>query len=146
MGRVKGLQEREKTKILKGTAFEIYRFMLTADRPLGAREIQRALNLSSPSVAQHHLLRLARAGFVKHELGNYVVDKVMLDNCVKIGRFIIPRYLFYTLLAAFALLFELTFLQPNSFYQEYFFSVGLTVTFLLVFCYETFKMWRKNSL
>jgi hypothetical protein len=120
--------------------------MLTTDRPLGVREIQRELNLSSPSVAQHHILRLERAGFVKREAGSYVVDKVILDHCIKIGHFIIPRYFFYTLLAAFALLFELTFLQPNAFYQEYFFSVGLTITFLAVFCYETIKVWRNNSL
>lgn len=120
--------------------------MLKTSKPLGIREIQRALSLSSPSVAQHHLSRLESIGLVKHEMGGYVVNKVMLQNCIRISRFIIPRYFFYCILSVFALLFELTFLQPNVLYQEYFFSLILTIVFLLIFCYETVKIWLKGSL
>jgi predicted DNA-binding transcriptional regulator len=143
---VKRLTEKESTDILKGNALDIYRLMLKNSKPLGIREIQRALNLSSPSVVQHHLSRLESVGLVKHEMGSYVLNKVMLQNCIKISRFIIPRYFFYTLLSVFALLFELTYLQPNVLYQEYFFSVILTIVFLMIFCYETIKVWLKGSL
>jgi LexA DNA binding domain len=120
--------------------------MLKTSKPLGIRELQRALSLSSPSVAQHHLSRLESVGLVKHEMGGYVINKVMLQNCIKISRFVIPRYFFYCLLSVFALVLELTYLQPNVLYQEYFFSVILTIVFLFIFCYETVKVWRKGYL
>jgi predicted DNA-binding transcriptional regulator len=40
------LDEKESSDALKGTALEIYRFMLKANKPIGVREVARALNLS----------------------------------------------------------------------------------------------------
>ena len=87
--------------------------MLKTKKPLGIREIQRALKLSSPSVAQYHLTRLESAGFVKKEAGNYVIDRITLDSCVKISRFLIPKYLFYSVFAGVALIVDLVFLVPR---------------------------------
>ena len=143
---VRGLTDKESTDILKGTALDIYRFMLKTRKPLGIREIQRALNLSSPSVAQYHLLKLEHAGLVKREMGDYVINKVLLESSIKISRFIVPRYLFYSMFAAVVLLIEVTFLKPDFLYREYFFAVIATVIFLLIFCYETAKVWLKGSL
>lgn len=140
------LTEKESTDVLKGTALNIYRLMLKTNKPLGVREIQRALNLSSPSVAQHHLSRLESVGLIKREWGNYVINRVMLENCVKISRFLIPRYFFYSLFAAIVLVLELTVLQPNVLYQEYVFSVIAAIIVIVIFCYETIKVWRKGSL
>jgi DNA-binding transcriptional ArsR family regulator len=120
--------------------------MLKTSKPLGIREIQRALNLSSPSVAQYHLLKLEHAGLVKREMGDYVINKVLLESSIKISRFIVPRYLFYSMFAAVVLLIEVTFLKPDFLYREYFFAVIATVIFLLIFCYETAKVWLKGSL
>jgi DNA-binding Lrp family transcriptional regulator len=131
---------------LKGTSREIYRLLLKNDEPLGIREVQRALNLSSPSVAQYHLNKLERAGLLKREKGNYTVNKVLLENCVKISRFLIPRYLFYSVFAAVILILELTWLRPVDFSREYFFSTAATAIFVVIFCYETAKAWRKGSL
>jgi DNA-binding transcriptional ArsR family regulator len=143
---VRGLTDKESTDILKGTALDIYRFMLKTSKPLGIREIQRALNLSSPSVAQYHLLKLEHVGLVKREMGDYVINKVLLESSIKISRFIVPRYLFYSMFAAVVLLIEVTFLKPDVLYREYFFAVIATVIFLLIFCYETAKVWLKGSL
>jgi DNA-binding transcriptional ArsR family regulator len=143
---VRGLTDKESTDILKGTALDIYRFMLKTSKPLGIREIQRALNLSSPSVAQYHLSKLEHVGLVKREMGDYVINKVLLESCIKISRFIVPRYLFYSMFAAVVLLIEVTFLKPDVLYREYFFAVIATVIFLLIFCYETAKVWLKGSL
>jgi predicted DNA-binding transcriptional regulator len=41
----------ESSDVLKGTALDIYRLLLRSRKSLGIREIQRALKLSSPSVA-----------------------------------------------------------------------------------------------
>jgi DNA-binding transcriptional ArsR family regulator len=120
--------------------------MLKAKKPMGVREVARALNLSSPSVAQHHLSRLERMGLVKREWGNYLVNKVVLENCIKISRYLIPRYFFYTLFFTIVLGVELTALRPNIIYQEYVFSVLSTIVAVVIFCYETIKVWRKGSL
>ena len=64
--------------VLKGTTAEVYRFILTVGKPVGVREVQRALNLSSPSLALYHLSKLEEVGLLKRENGNYVVDKVVL--------------------------------------------------------------------
>ncbi|MEM2099370.1 MAG: ArsR family transcriptional regulator [Candidatus Bathyarchaeia archaeon] len=116
------------------------------NRPLGIREIQRALNLSSPSQAQYHLNKLEEAGLLKREIGNYVINKVLLENCVRISRFLIPRYLFYSVFAIAILLIEVVLLRPVVLNREYFLFVAATLIFVLIFCYETVRVWLKGSL
>lgn len=143
---IRDLPEDESSDVLKGTALDIYRLLLRSRKSLGIREIQRALKLSSPSVAQYHISKLEHAGLLKKEAGNYTVDKLILENCVKISRFLIPRYLFYLSFAITILLIELTVLRPLVFNGEYFFYVSVTALSVLVFLYETIKVWRKGSL
>jgi predicted DNA-binding transcriptional regulator len=131
---------------LKGTALDIYRLLLKTQKPLGIREIQRTLNLSSPSVAQYHLAKLENEGLLKREAGNYVVDKVLLDNCIKISRFIVPRYLFYSIFAIVAFLVELLFLRPPTITREYFFFISITGLFATILLYETAKIWNSDRL
>jgi hypothetical protein len=120
--------------------------MLRNQKPIGIRELQRALKLSSPSVAQYHLSKLEQAGLVRKEMGDYVINKVILDSCIKISRFIVPRYLFYTVLAVVILIMQLTLIRPDVLYKEYYYSVLATLIFLSIFCYETVKVWVKGSL
>ena len=131
---------------MKGTTLDIYRLILKTNKPLGIREVQRMLNLSSPSVAQYHLAKLEQAGLVKREVGNYVVNRVLLDSCVKINRFLIPRYLFYSVFSAVILVLELTILQPAVLSSEYVFFTLATVIFLAIFCYETIRARLKGNL
>jgi DNA-binding transcriptional ArsR family regulator len=140
------LTAKESNDILKGTTLDIYRLLLTTSKPVGIREIQRELSLSSPSVVQYHLVKLEHAGLLKREKDNYVINKVVLENYIKISRFLIPRYLFYSVFAAVVLLIELTLLRPAVLNREYFFSMAATVIFVLIFSYETIKAWLKGSL
>ncbi len=140
------LSKDELSDLLKGTALDIYRLLLTSRRPLGIREIQRALNLSSPSVVQYPLTKLEHAGLIKREAGNYVINKVILENCIKISRFLIPRYLFYTVFMAAVLSIELLLLRPLVINHEYLFYITVTFLALLIFCYETVRIWVKGSL
>jgi hypothetical protein len=48
------------------------------------REVQRALNLSTPSLAAYHLAKLEDAGLIKKEKGTYVINKVVLEDYIKI--------------------------------------------------------------
>ncbi len=138
--------EEETDDVLRGTTLDVYRFLLKARKPLGIREIQRALNLSSPSVAQYHLTKLEQTMFLKRQGGNFVVNKVMLENCIKISHFLIPRYLFYSIFSMMILLIELTFLRPFVVSREYFFFMSATSIFFIIYCYETVKVWRKGRL
>jgi len=132
--------------ILKGTTLDIYRLMLKSNKPLGIREVQRALELSSPSVAQYHLSKLEQAGLVKRDIGNYVLNRVLLDSFVKVNRFLIPRYLFYSVFCTVILVLELTILRPAEFNPYFYFYSTATFVFLLIFCYETVRVWLKGNL
>jgi DNA-binding transcriptional ArsR family regulator len=138
--------EKEAKDALKGTALDIYRLMLIRNKPFGIRELQRALDLSSPSIVQHHLLKLERLGLVKKEACDYVINKVLLRNYIKISHFLVPRYFFYTLFAVMTVILELTVLQPDVIYQAYVFSVIASVMVVAIFCYETIRVWHDGGL
>ena len=136
----------ESKDVLRGTTLEVYRFLLKSNKPVGIRELQRALNLSSPSVATYHLSKLEDAGLLKRQDGGYTVDRFILENSIKINRFLIPRYLFYTIFAFAVLFFELTLLRPTVLTRQYLFFLIATAIFTAAFCYETIKTYQRGSL
>jgi predicted DNA-binding transcriptional regulator len=140
------ISEDESNDVLKGTALDIYKLMLKSSKPFGIREIQRTLGLSSPSVAEYHLSKLEAAGLVKRESGKFVIDKLILQNFIKINRFLIPRYLFYVAFAASILAIELIFLRPDPVTRDFIFYLSITLVFVIIFAYETAKAWLKGSL
>jgi DNA-binding transcriptional ArsR family regulator len=143
---VKALVDYESKEVLRGTTLEVYRFLLKSSKPVGTRELQRALNLSSSSVATYHLTKLEDAGLLKRELGGYTVSKFLLENSIKINRFLVPRYFFYAIFAIAILIIELTIMKPAVLYREYVFSLIATVILAFFFCYETVKTWRRGNL
>jgi hypothetical protein len=136
----------ESKEVLRGTTLEVYRFLLKSDKPVGTRELQRALNLSSSSVAVYHLSKLEDAGLLKKELGGFIVSKFLLENSIKINRFLVPRYFFYAIFAIAILIIELTIMKPTVLYREYVFSLVATMILAFFFCYETVKTWRRGNL
>jgi DNA-binding MarR family transcriptional regulator len=136
----------EEAEVLRGTTLKVYRFLLKRDKPTGVREIQRALNLSSPSLAAYHLSKLEEAGLLRREKGDYIVNKVFLESMIRIRRTLIPRHLFYSVFTVSALIMELTFLKPYTLTSAYFFSTTVTLISALAFCYETAKTWIKGGL
>ena len=140
------MTDKNSKDTLRGTTLDVYQLLLKSNKPYRIREIQRELNLSSPSQAQYHLNKLEEAGLLKREMGNYVINKVLLENCVKISRFLIPRYLFYSVFALAVLFIELIFLRPTVLNREYLFFTVTTSVFVAIFLYETVKVWIKGSL
>lgn len=132
--------------VLKGTTLEVYRFLLKSSKPVGTRELQRALNLSSSSVATYHLSKLEDAGLLKRDAGGFTVSKYLLENSIKVAKFLIPRYFFYAVFAVAVLLIELTALRPAALYQEYVFSLVATAVMVVFLCYETVKTWKRGTL
>jgi DNA-binding transcriptional ArsR family regulator len=140
------LVDDESKEVLRGTTLEVYRFLVKSSKPVGVREVQRALKLSSPSVATYHISKLEDAGLLKRQEGGFTVDKYLLENSIKISRFLIPRYFFYSVFAVAVLIIELTVMRPTSIYREYVFSVVTTSILAFFFCYETAKTWLRGNL
>ena len=140
------MAEDDSKEVLRGTTLEVYRFLLKSNKPVGTRELQRALNLSSPSVATYHLSKLEDAGLLKREGGGFTVSKFLLENSVKVNRFLIPRFLFYAIFAVVALAVELTLMMPAQLTREYVFSVLVTGILALFCTYETIKTWLRGNL
>ena len=63
------LVSEQAQKKLKGTTLDVYRFMIKNNKAVGAREVQRALNLSSPSLAVYHLSKLEEIDLIKKTNG-----------------------------------------------------------------------------
>jgi len=133
-------------EVLIGTTLKVYRFVLKKGKPIGIREVHRALKLSSPTLASYHLSKLERAGLLRQTNEGFVVDKVVLYNFVRLRKLLIPRYLFYSLFFATATLIELVFFKPSVLTREYVFGVVISVAATFFYSYETAKIWLKNKI
>lgn len=83
---------------LKGNTLRVYVYALKK-RKVGVREVQRALLMSNPSLAQYHLNKLKDLGLVAENNGEYeVVGEVKVDvmrDFLRVGTLIVPRFIFY---------------------------------------------------
>jgi len=132
---------------LKGKTLIVYWYLLQQPtHTVGVREVQRSLGFSSPSIAVHHLEKLQDLGLVRKKgTGEYVLEgevKVgILRFFSRMGHFLVPRYLFYsvlfsTMLVAYLTLCILGGITP-SFYAVMFGSIAL-----IAFWIETIRLWR----
>ena len=73
-------------------------FVLLNKGSVGVRELQRHLELSSPSVARYHLDKLVELDLVENQQGVYKLirkaDIPVLTSWVLIGRKLLPRVMF----------------------------------------------------
>ena len=136
----------ESTDVLRGLTLRIYKFILRSDRPIGIREVQRALNLSSPTLALYHINKLEEAGLIKKELSGYVADRIVLENLVRFRRFLIPRNFFYTVFLVTSLIFMVVFLRPPILTREYVFALGVVTIATATSIYETIRALSKKVL
>ena len=146
-----GLSDAEIEAALKGKTFLVYLYLLRhSDKEgVGVREVQRALKFSSPSVGSYHLQKLVDLGLVKKELGQYHLAREvrvgLLRHFVMIGRFMLPRYLFYAVLISTMLLtYILQFHQTLSRYNVATLLMGAVPAVIL--WYETIRIWRERLL
>lgn len=134
---------------LKGKTLLVYWYLLRSpSSAVGVREIQRSLGFSSPSVAAHHLDKLLNLGLVdKSKTGEYfLVQEVkvgMLRFFTKLGRFLVPRYLFYSVLLTTMLILYLYFYRlTGGVHSIAALSFGLVACFSL--WYETIRIWMEK--
>src|SRR5207247_10120158 len=95
-------QEKMVESELRGVTLRVYWHILgSKNRSVGVRPVQRALGLSSPSVAMHHLEKLRMLGLLEKDLtGEYhLIEHVkvgVLRDFVGVLGVLLPRYLFYS--------------------------------------------------
>jgi predicted DNA-binding transcriptional regulator len=128
---------------LRGTTLKVYRFMLRSKTPVGIHDVQRALGLSSPSVAQYHIRKLLSLALVREEGEGYVVDRVVFDNVIRIRRTAVPLQTAYVAFYASSLAVLLTLFRPASFTALYIFAlVVVAIGFVTAIC-ETVRILRR---
>jgi hypothetical protein len=136
---------------LKGKTLLVYWYLVQQpSHTVGIREVQRALGFSSPSIAVHHLEKLQNLGLLQKKVtGEYVLEEVVkvgiLRFFMQMGRFVVPRYFFYsvlfsTMLAAYLALCLLGQLFP-SFYALVFGTIAA-----IIFWFETVRLWRAKPI
>lgn len=134
---------------LKGKTLLVYwRFLRRGGESIGTRAIQRDLNLSSPSVAFHHLEKLRRLGLLdKNQVGEYrLVGEVkigLLKFFVRWGRIMLPRYFFYSIMFTCMLVTYLI-VYPQSLSNVHnLVALIFGVVSCAIFWYETIKIRRE---
>jgi len=136
----------ESDDVLRGLTLKVYRFILKNDRPVGVREVQRGLKLSSPTLALYHINKLEEAGFIKKELNGYTADRIVLKNLIRLRRVLIPRNFFYTVFFVTSLIFLVVFLKPPILTREYIFALGVISVAAATSVYETIKALSEKAL
>jgi len=133
---------------LRGNTLRVYWHMLTQGGSVGVREVQRALNMSSPSVASHHLTKLVSLDLVEQLLDNtYKVKQVVkvgiLQNFIGFRGKFLPRYTFVAIFFTSYTLayFILTMIAPPNIYDRY---IALTVGVIgAIFAWwESIRLWK----
>lgn len=133
---------------LRGNTLRVYWLMLSQSAPVGVREVQRSLGMSSPSVASHHLSKLVALELVERLPDNsYEVSRVVkvgvLRNFIGFrGRFL-PRYMFVAIFFTMVTIayLALTIIARPGLYDRYIaFAIGAIGA---VFAWwETLRLWK----
>jgi hypothetical protein len=131
---------------LKGNTLRVYVYALKK-RKVGVREVQRALLMSNPSLAQYHLNKLRELGLLSEDGGEYsIVSEVKVDvmkDFLRVGTLLVPRFIFYaaffTVLTVYLAFVSYQFFQ---FVPALEWAVGLLAVSGMVFWYEAQRAWR----
>lgn len=105
------MEDQDIERKLSGRTLQVYIYLQRKREPSGVREVQRDLCLSSPSVADYQIEKLAGMGLVaKDNHGRvFVTRKVKvkaLESYIDFGRFSVPRLAFYaSVFSAIAVLY-----------------------------------------
>jgi DNA-binding transcriptional ArsR family regulator len=137
---------KDERDVLTGNTAQVYRYAIKKGKPIGVREVQRALKLSSPTLAAYHLDKLEDAGLLKQTPDGYIVEKLVLENFVRLRQLLLPKYLFYFAVFATALLFQIILFRPYQLTREYLFSTSMLGLAAAYFAYETVITVRKRRM
>jgi hypothetical protein len=132
---------------LKGNTLRVYWYLLQYPKNFsGPRQIQRELGFKSPALAAYHLDKLMDLGLVEKIKGEYqvteVVDVGVLKQFMRLGGFIVPRYVTYATMITILFGFFLSQVREITFYSLFALIFGTLST--VIFWYETVRVWRSR--
>ena len=132
---------------LKGNTLRTYVALLSSEKGvIGVRELQRKLGFSSPALASYHLRKLEELGLVAEDKGDYRLVKEVkvgiLAQFIRLGTYMLPRYVFYAALFSTLLLYFVSQFKEFSFYSVFGLAFGVLGT--AIFWYETLRVWRQK--
>ena len=127
------LDEEKLASQLRGNTLRAYWALLNAkDGVLGPRELQRRLGFSSPALASYHLNKLRELGLVIHEGGDYrLIVEVrvgVLKQFIKMGTFLLPRYVMYATLFTTLLAYLILNFKESTFFSVFALILGILGT------------------
>lgn len=134
---------------LKGKTLLVYWHLLRSQSSrAGVRAIQRSLGFSSPSVAAHHLDKLLSLGLVEKSMtGEYFLGQEvrvgLLRFFTRLGRFLVPRYLFYSLWLSTMFVIYLALYWPTGSIHNVAAILFGTVSNVILW-FETVRLWREK--
>jgi predicted DNA-binding transcriptional regulator len=131
---------------LKGNTLRVYVYALKKRR-VGVREVQRALHMSNPSLAQYHLNKLKEMGLVAENDGEYeIVGEVKVEvmrDFLRVGTLIVPRFVFYAVfISIFAAYLTFVSFPLFSLVPVLAWLCGLLIIAAIIFWYEAQRAWR----
>ena len=133
---------RRKQEFLTGTTLRVYLLLLRSKRPMGVREVQRALGMKSPSTASYHINKLLDLGLIERVPGGEF-RAVKNPDALPIALYsvfagqIIPRLLPYAVAFLAMLITYLIVEFPE--YNPYALIFGIAST--LILWVETIRSW-----
>jgi hypothetical protein len=125
--------------------------MAKQHKPQGPRDVMRAMNFSSPSVAYRHLQKLEATELLeRNEYGEYLFKKkTHINGFYWVGRSLLPRTMFYSFGFLALLLAEIVVMALHWQVQDYvikvYYAIGITITAVAgaFFLFEAFTTLRK---
>ncbi len=118
---------------LEGITLDVYLQVLRKGKPVGPREVMKAANLSSPSVAYRHLQKLEDLGYLqKNQFGEYIAkNKAHIPGYMWIGHHLMPKMWRYSFIFTAILAVELVILAIHYHVETYEFKVFFLLLILI---------------
>ena len=150
-------RQQKQSMSLSGTTLKVYRYLYRTGRPVGIRDIQRGIRLSSPSVAEYHVKKLLAMGIVKEEEkedGNssptsssrFLVDRRVFESMIRIRRTIIPLQIGYSVFFGTGFLLMLLPFRSRILSGGYIFALAMIACACLIFGYQAFRALQSNKI
>ena len=140
--------ERNLEPELRGNTLRVYWYMLSQNSSVGVREVQRAIGMSSPSVASHHLAKLESLELIEKKSDNtYELKKLVkvgvLQNFIAFRGVLLPRYSFVAIFFSVYTLayFIMTLNIPLGLFDRYI-GLGVGIIGAIFAWFETYRLWK----
>ncbi len=133
---------------LRGNTLRVYWYMLSQNEAVGVREVQRAMGMSSPSVASHHLTKLVTLELVEKRPDNsYEVSRVVkvgvLRNFIGFRGKFLPRYIFVAIFfTAYTIAFFVLSLMTWPGIFDRYVAIVVGVIAALFAWWESVRLWK----